>query len=180
MKKPFGAGAYWIAFAIILIAFMTDWCDGVIARKRNEVTRLGGVLDATCDKVPQYLAVVAFAVTGVFWQIVSTLNHDVIVGSLVLLFLVVGRDVFLAIWCAILQIESGGGKEITAGWMEKARAVAMVACVMSLLLAVCLFASGAYTAVSEAVIVLWFTMLIPAAVLSVLSMIFGIKRYNEI
>ena len=36
---------YWVAFAIFVIAAGTDWVDGWYARKYNQVTQLGRILD---------------------------------------------------------------------------------------------------------------------------------------
>ena len=39
------------AAGVFLVAFMTDWLDGFIARKRNQVTRFGKMLDPLADKL---------------------------------------------------------------------------------------------------------------------------------
>src|SRR5947207_13931863 len=40
-----------IAAGIFFLAAMTDWADGVIARRRNQVTTLGTLLDPIADKL---------------------------------------------------------------------------------------------------------------------------------
>lgn len=40
-----------IAAAIFLAASLTDWLDGLIARRTNQVTRLGTLLDPVADKL---------------------------------------------------------------------------------------------------------------------------------
>ena len=42
---------YWLAFLFFLIAAGTDWIDGWYARKYDQVTKLGRILDPFCDKV---------------------------------------------------------------------------------------------------------------------------------
>lgn len=40
-----------VTTAIIIIAGFTDWADGYFARKRNEITELGKILDPLGDKL---------------------------------------------------------------------------------------------------------------------------------
>ena len=47
---PLPAGR-WIALAIFLIAAITDYADGIIARARNAESRLGQMLDPIADKL---------------------------------------------------------------------------------------------------------------------------------
>ncbi len=42
---------YWLAFTLFVIAAGTDWVDGWWARKYNQVTQLGRILDPFCDKI---------------------------------------------------------------------------------------------------------------------------------
>jgi CDP-diacylglycerol--glycerol-3-phosphate 3-phosphatidyltransferase len=44
-------GWYWAAFIVFVVAAGTDWVDGWWARKFDQVTKLGRILDPFCDKV---------------------------------------------------------------------------------------------------------------------------------
>lgn len=62
----------WIAVALFVLAAATDGVDGAIARKRNQVTDLGKLLDPIADKVLIGGALVALSVLGqVPWWVTS-------------------------------------------------------------------------------------------------------------
>ena len=44
-------GFYYWSFWIFVIAASTDWVDGYIARRTDQVTQLGRILDPFCDKM---------------------------------------------------------------------------------------------------------------------------------
>lgn len=55
---------FWSAFVLFVIAVGTDWIDGWYARKYNQVTQLGRILDPFCDKV---------IICGTFIQVAAVL-----------------------------------------------------------------------------------------------------------
>lgn len=50
---------YYIAGAIIFLSGITDFCDGFIARKFNQVTELGKLIDPVADKLTQAAIIIA-------------------------------------------------------------------------------------------------------------------------
>lgn len=44
-------GMYWTTFVLFLLAAVSDWFDGFLARKYNVCTKLGGVMDHIGDKL---------------------------------------------------------------------------------------------------------------------------------
>jgi cardiolipin synthase len=59
----------------------TDWVDGSIARRTDQVSELGKVLDPVADRLAIAAGIVALAVRGVFpvWAAVLILARDVVV-----------------------------------------------------------------------------------------------------
>ena len=62
----------YIAIAIFLIAAVTDFLDGKIARKYNLVSNIGKMLDPIADKLLSYTGLFLIIVTGILplWALV--------------------------------------------------------------------------------------------------------------
>ena len=90
---PAWSGARYAALAIFLVMAVSDLVDGMLARRMNDRTRLGAILDPLADKTMVICAVVLLslepsAVTGARlsnWVVVAIVGKDlwVIVGFLV-------------------------------------------------------------------------------------------------
>ena len=52
---------YYIAAAVMFLCFMTDFFDGKIARKFNQITEFGKILDPIADKLTQGALVISFS-----------------------------------------------------------------------------------------------------------------------
>lgn len=58
-------------FIIVLFALLTDFFDGVTARNRNQITRLGTVLDPMADKVLALTALLILLYRGIVnWRLI--------------------------------------------------------------------------------------------------------------
>ena len=44
-------GEYFVSLVLFIVAAGTDWVDGYLARRNNQVTQLGRILDPFCDKI---------------------------------------------------------------------------------------------------------------------------------
>jgi len=49
--KPKFIGQEWIGLGLFLLASVTDFLDGFLARRRKQITRLGQILDPAADKI---------------------------------------------------------------------------------------------------------------------------------
>lgn len=61
-----GSGASWTAVTLWIGLCLTDWADGILARKQG-TTRSGAFLDPLADKVLVLGAFVALVAEGTFW-----------------------------------------------------------------------------------------------------------------
>ena len=69
---------------IFIVAALTDFFDGYIARKRNEVTTLGSFLDPLADKILTMAAFVLLAIIGLIpaWSVILILAREFMVNGL--------------------------------------------------------------------------------------------------
>jgi len=67
------AGDYW-AVALLILAGLSDWLDGKIARALNQGSRLGQVLDPAADRLYIAATVIALAVRNIIpWWLLAVL-----------------------------------------------------------------------------------------------------------
>ena len=73
-----------IAAAIFTIAAFTDWLDGALARRRNEVTTLGTLLDPIADKLLVAAALVSLLTIDKIapWIVVVIIGRELAVTGL--------------------------------------------------------------------------------------------------
>ena len=73
-----------ISLAVFLLAAMTDWYDGVIARRSGTVTNFGKFLDPLADKFLTSAAFLAFAWLGYvpWWMVIIIVFRDIVITLL--------------------------------------------------------------------------------------------------
>lgn len=73
-----------IAAVIFIAASLTDWLDGTMARRWNQVTRLGTLLDPVADKLLVAAALVALVQVDVVaaWPVVVIVGRELAVTGL--------------------------------------------------------------------------------------------------
>ena len=80
-----GAGLWmWIGLGIFVFASVTDFVDGYIARKYNQVSDFGKFLDPLADKLLTIAAMAMFCQWGIFpaWALMIVLTREFAVSGL--------------------------------------------------------------------------------------------------
>ena len=105
----------WISLAIFIIASVTDFVDGYIARHYNQVSDFGKFLDPLADKLLTIAAMTMFCEWGIFpaWALMIVLTREFAVTGLRL-------------------VAVGNGTVIAAGWSGKVKTASTMVglCVM--------------------------------------------------
>jgi len=112
----------WASVGVFLVAAGTDGLDGWVARRFNQRTRLGTILDPIADKGLLLTAIITLTFSS--WPDTFPLGFMVIV---------VTRDV-LAIAGALLLGRVAGLRELTPHWTGKVATVSQMAALGSLML----------------------------------------------
>ncbi len=94
----------WVALAVFVVASLTDFVDGQIARRCNQVSDFGKFLDPLADKLLTIAAMTMFCEWGRFpaWALMLVLTREFAVTGLRL-------------------VAVGKGKVIAAGWSGKVK-----------------------------------------------------------
>ena len=94
----------WLALGVFILASLTDYVDGQIARKCNQVSDFGKFLDPLADKLLTIAAMTMFCEWGAFpaWALMIVLTREFAVTGLRL-------------------VAAGNGTVIAAGWSGKVK-----------------------------------------------------------
>lgn len=104
----------WIAAAIFVVISCTDWLDGYLARKRNEVTDFGKFMDPLADKILVTAALLVLIELGAIpsWVVLIIVAREFIVSG-------------------VRMVAASKGEVIAASWYGKFKTVfQMVAIVL--------------------------------------------------
>lgn len=86
------------AFAIFVIAGISDAIDGILARRFGMASELGGYLDPIADKALIVSIYITLAMVGVIpvWLVILVVSRDIMIVSAVILSWVMGKPVTMA------------------------------------------------------------------------------------
>ena len=75
---------YWVSLIVFVAASITDFFDGMIARKNNLITNFGKIMDPLADKVLVYAAFCLFIENGTIqaWMLVVILAREFAIAGM--------------------------------------------------------------------------------------------------
>ena len=110
-------GANYWALAIFALASATDWLDGYIARKYNQVTDFGKFMDPLADKCLVTAAMLWFVEVGLMpaWALLIVIVREFAISGL-------------------RMNAATTGRVIAAGWSGKVKTASTMVCIILMLL----------------------------------------------
>src|SRR5699024_1831760 len=108
----------WDALVLLVVLFSTDWVDGFLARKLNQVSTVGQWLDPLADRLSLWVVVLTVVLSGL--------------APLWLIFALVVPDLVLA---GVMAIVYAGNPQMRVTFLGKARTAALMVGVPLLLIA---------------------------------------------
>lgn len=112
-------GREFVGLALFLLAALTDFLDGYLARRRQQVTRLGKLLDPAADKI---LTTAAF---------IALVEIDPLVTPAWMVALIVSREFAVSTLRSVAAVES---MVIAASWSGKVKTVTQVVAISLLII----------------------------------------------
>ncbi len=69
-----------LALAVLVFSSLTDFLDGVLARRLNQVSRLGQLLDPAADRLFIFATLIGLAVRGIvpWWLVIVIVGRDAV------------------------------------------------------------------------------------------------------
>jgi cardiolipin synthase len=153
----FGPGERIAAAAVLAVVGVTDGLDGYIARRFDQVTSLGTMLDPTADRIVVMTSTIAILVYGAIpvWAGVVVLSRELVVSAMALL------------------LASLGAKRMGVVWTGKAGAFGLMVC-LPLFLAT--YGQGTF---AHAIRVAAWVLFVPTLVFSLGSLLTYVPRARQ-
>ncbi|MEM7483204.1 MAG: CDP-diacylglycerol--glycerol-3-phosphate 3-phosphatidyltransferase [Acidobacteriota bacterium] len=109
-------GKEFLGLGVFLLAALTDFLDGYLARRNKQETRLGKLLDPAADKILTSAAFISLVELGLApaWMVVAIISREFAVSSL---------RAFIA----------SEGRVLAAGWSGKVKTVVQIVAIALLI-----------------------------------------------
>ena len=143
-----------VALGLFLVAVITDFIDGYIARTLHQKTKTGAILDPLADKILLISAFICLYKMRIYF--------DVIQFPLWLVIPLIGREIVLILGAMTIQMTTGNFV-IEADFLGKATLFFQIICILGMLLQV------------QASSLVWLMTLVVSAVSGVLYIREGIR-----
>lgn len=122
---------YKLAFAVFMAAAVGDWLDGFLARRLNQMSQLGAVLDPVADKMTMMIVAIIMAAQGllpIWLAVVIVMRDAIIVAGAIAYRFVVGHiemaptrlskaNTFLEFGVLTLAMAQAGGLVDASAWL---------------------------------------------------------------
>ena len=116
-----GSGCTAVALVLFIVASVTDFLDGYIARKYNQVTDFGKFVDPLADKLMVCAALLLFVEKGLM--------------SGILVFIILAREFIIT---SLRTVAMGKGRVLAASWTGKVKTCTQIVCICLIFLCVIL------------------------------------------
>ena len=146
----------YLAFSLFVIAGLTDYLDGYIARRTNSETHMGALLDLIADKLLVSLVMV--------WLVYTDLNWSVTIAALI----IISRELVISTLRQYV-IEKEVKRELSVSFIGKSKTTIQIIAISMLILAQEI--TGIY---NIALIAIWF-----AAIFSLYSLFRYVSEWLE-
>lgn len=113
------SGFYWAAIVIFALASFTDQLDGYLARKNNQITTFGKLMDPLADKILTISALVCLCGMGA----------DFVNAAVVMV--IIARELIVT---GVRQLAMGENTVIAASMWGKAKTVSQMVAIISVML----------------------------------------------
>ena len=128
--------SFWWALFLFVIAGLTDGLDGMLARRFDQKSQLGTILDPIADKLLLVTAFVTLSLPAIINRSALPPPHDNL--HLPIPFwvttAVISRDVFIVVGAAAINIVTGF-RNFRPSWLGKANTVVQITAIVIILLA---------------------------------------------
>ncbi|WP_022869212.1 CDP-alcohol phosphatidyltransferase family protein [Yaniella halotolerans] len=77
---------YWAALITLVVLFSTDWIDGFLARRLDQVSSVGKWLDPLADRLSLWVVIITVVLSGLapLWLIFALVIPDLVLAGLML------------------------------------------------------------------------------------------------